>query len=80
MEVHVVGAVESLHGDAHGRDVAHDVEDVDLGLGVGGPELVDEVDDIRAVWRDDLVSFALGCSFSFEQALIDEAAQKIERL
>jgi uncharacterized protein YcsI (UPF0317 family) len=34
-------------------------------------ELVDEVDDIRAVWRDDLVSFALGCSFSFEEALIE---------
>ncbi|MGE0422733.1 MAG: putative hydro-lyase [Reyranellaceae bacterium] len=34
-------------------------------------ELVDEVDDISAVWRDDLVSFALGCSFSFEEALIE---------
>ena len=34
-------------------------------------ELVDEADDISALWRDDLVSFVLGCSFSFEQALID---------
>lgn len=34
-------------------------------------ELVDEVADIRALWRDDLVSFAIGCSFSFEQALLD---------
>jgi uncharacterized protein YcsI (UPF0317 family) len=35
-------------------------------------ELVDEPTDIRAVWRDDLVSFVIGCSFSFEQALADE--------
>ncbi len=31
--------------------------------------LCDEVDDISALWRDDLVVFALGCSFSFEEAL-----------
>lgn len=34
-------------------------------------ELAGEPTDIRAHWRDDLVSFALGCSFSFEQALIE---------
>lgn len=34
--------------------------------------LVDEPTDIRALWRDDLVSFVLGCSFSFEQALVDD--------
>jgi len=33
-------------------------------------ELVTEVADIRAYWRDDLVTFALGCSFSFEEALV----------
>jgi len=33
--------------------------------------LVEEVTDIRALWRDDLVSFVIGCSFSFEQPLID---------
>ncbi len=32
-------------------------------------ELVDEPLDIREHWRDDLVSFVIGCSFSFEQAL-----------
>ena len=32
-------------------------------------ELVDEPADIRHVWRDDLVGFAIGCSFSFEEAL-----------
>ena len=33
-------------------------------------ELIDEPTDIGAYWRDDLVSFVLGCSFSFEQPLI----------
>jgi uncharacterized protein YcsI (UPF0317 family) len=32
-------------------------------------ERVDTVPDIRALWRDDLVGFALGCSFTFEHAL-----------
>ncbi len=31
-----------------------------------------EVSDIAALWRDDLVSFVLGCSFSFEQALLED--------
>jgi uncharacterized protein YcsI (UPF0317 family) len=35
-------------------------------------EVVDEPTDIMAHWRDDLVSFVLGCSFSFEQPLIDD--------
>lgn len=34
-------------------------------------ELVDEPADIADLWRDDMVSFALGCSFSFEEALVD---------
>jgi len=32
--------------------------------------LVDEPTDITALWRDDLVSFVIGCSFSFEWALL----------
>lgn len=35
-------------------------------------ELADEPTDICALWRDDLVSFVIGCSFSFEQALMDD--------
>ncbi len=35
-------------------------------------ELVDEPTDVASLWRDDLVTFVLGCSFSFEQALRDE--------
>jgi uncharacterized protein YcsI (UPF0317 family) len=34
-------------------------------------ELVDEPSDISTLWREDLVTFVLGCSFSFEQALTD---------
>ncbi len=33
-------------------------------------ELIAEPLDLKSVWRDDLVSFLLGCSFSFEHALI----------
>jgi uncharacterized protein YcsI (UPF0317 family) len=29
-----------------------------------------ELDDIDSIWRGDLVSFLLGCSFSFESALV----------
>jgi uncharacterized protein YcsI (UPF0317 family) len=32
---------------------------------------VKEVTDIRDYWRNDLVTFALGCSFSFEEALVE---------
>ncbi|MCA1408628.1 putative hydro-lyase [Ensifer sp. IC3342] len=32
--------------------------------------LVDELQDITEIWREDLVTFALGCSFSFEEALL----------
>lgn len=33
-------------------------------------ELVDEPLDVKSWWRDDLVSFLIGCSFSFEEALL----------
>ncbi|SHH40294.1 putative hydro-lyase [Pollutimonas bauzanensis] len=33
-------------------------------------ELVSEPADLMDVWRDDLVSFLIGCSFSFEEALL----------
>ena len=34
-------------------------------------ELVDEPTDISAYWRGDLVTFIVGCSFTFESALLD---------
>jgi uncharacterized protein YcsI (UPF0317 family) len=33
-------------------------------------ELVEEPTDVMAHWRDDLVAFVIGCSFSFEEALM----------
>jgi uncharacterized protein YcsI (UPF0317 family) len=38
-------------------------------------ELVDEPRTLHHVWRADLVSFALGCSFSFEAALVEEGIE-----
>ena len=34
-------------------------------------ELVDEPTDLQRCWRDDLVAFVIGCSFTFESALIE---------
>jgi uncharacterized protein YcsI (UPF0317 family) len=43
--------------------------------------LVDEPTDIRSYWSDDLVTFVLGCSFSFEGAMLEAGIrlQHIER-
>ena len=51
-------------------------EDLDIRTDIPGyrvwrdGELVDEPGSIEAWWRDDLVSFAIGCSFTFEEALL----------
>src|SRR5438105_1693668 len=33
-------------------------------------ELVEEPDNLQGLWREDLVGFLLGCSFTFENALV----------
>jgi uncharacterized protein YcsI (UPF0317 family) len=33
-------------------------------------ELVDEPHSVESYWRDDLVSFVIGCSFTFEESLL----------
>ncbi len=38
-------------------------------------ELVEEPTSISDVWRDDLVGFAIGCSFSFEEALVEDGIE-----
>src|SRR5437588_1788427 len=38
-------------------------------------ELIDEPTDIRGHWRDDLVAFVLGCSFSFEEAVVEDGIE-----
>jgi len=34
-------------------------------------ELVDEPTDVSSLWRDDFVSFLIGCSFTFENSLLE---------
>jgi uncharacterized protein YcsI (UPF0317 family) len=52
-------------------------EDLDIRTDIGrykvwrNGEVVDEPTDIKRWWRDDLVAFVIGCSFSFEEALVD---------
>ncbi|SET24715.1 putative hydro-lyase [Thalassotalea agarivorans] len=38
-------------------------------------QFVEELSDIRAIWQQDYVSFLLGCSFSFEEALLEEGIE-----
>lgn len=38
-------------------------------------QLTDNPNDIIKYWNHDLVAFALGCSFSFEEALLDEGIE-----
>jgi uncharacterized protein YcsI (UPF0317 family) len=51
-------------------------EDLDLRTDVGEylvfreGEIIDRPTDISDLWRDDLVAFVLGCSFSFEGLLV----------
>jgi uncharacterized protein YcsI (UPF0317 family) len=33
--------------------------------------MTEELTDVKKLWSDDLVSFLLGCSFTFEKALVD---------
>ncbi|MDP6708483.1 MAG: putative hydro-lyase [Alphaproteobacteria bacterium] len=55
--------------------------DLDLRTDIGGyriwrhGELVDEVTDIAHLWRDDFVGFAVGCSYSFEEALVSDGIE-----
>jgi len=38
-------------------------------------KLKQELTNIKSLWRDDLVTFVLGCSFSFEEALIADGLE-----
>lgn len=37
--------------------------------------LIKEVSDLKSLWRNNLVSFLLGCSFSFEEALLADGLE-----
>jgi uncharacterized protein YcsI (UPF0317 family) len=65
LEVTEAGGVEPRHL-APGADLRTDVPRYRVYM---NGELTEEVTDTTAHWRDDLVAFLLGCSFTFEWAL-----------
>lgn len=60
-------------GQFHLADLGHDLDirtDVPRYRVWRNGQVADEPQDLRAVWQDDWVVFALGCSFSFEHGLL----------
>lgn len=53
-------------------DIRHDVPRYRL---YENGELTSEVTDISDYWQDDMVAFLLGCSFSFEEALLADGLE-----
>ena len=64
VEVLAPGVVEPLC--APGASIATDVPGYRV---YREGELVEERDEVASLWRDDLVGFLIGCSFSFESAV-----------
>jgi uncharacterized protein YcsI (UPF0317 family) len=56
----------TMPGVAEGLDLRHDLPRYRIWR---DGALAEEPDSIAHAWRDDLVAFALGCSFGFEAAL-----------
>src|SRR5262249_5634192 len=67
IEVTNVGSAEPV-GVAAGADLRTDIPRYRI---YKDGALADEVTDVTPYWRDDLVAFLLGCSFTFEWALLD---------
>lgn len=67
IEVTEIGSAEPLYS-APGADLRTDLPRYRV---FRNGELVDEPTDIREYWRDDLVAFLLGCSMTFEGALLE---------
>ncbi len=67
LEVTDAGSAEPV-GVAPGADLRTDIARYRI---YKDGELADEVTDARPYWRDDLVAFLLGCSFTFEWALLE---------
>ena len=67
LEVIEAGSVEPVL-TAPGADIRTDVPAYRI---YENGEMTGEVQSVADLWRDDLVSFLLGCSFSFEAAMSD---------
>jgi len=62
-------------GDPHIAELGQDLDirtDISSYRLFEDGQLTREMSDISHLWNDDLVSFLIGCSFSFEEALIAE--------
>jgi len=69
----LVGVSET--GDPYLATLGHDIDirtDVPQYKIFENGSLINQVEDITDLWRDDFVTFVLGCSFSFEDALMAE--------
>jgi uncharacterized protein YcsI (UPF0317 family) len=66
LDVTEVGSPEPRH-IAPGADIRYDIPKYRI---IIKGEVVDEPTDIAKYWRDDMVAFLTGCSFSFEEALL----------
>ena len=66
IEVTDAGSLEPTHS-APGADLRTDVPRYRV---FRDGELAEEVEEIGSLWRDDLVAFLIGCSFTFERALL----------
>ena len=69
LDVTDVGSVEP-RWLAPGADVRYDIPKYRVWK---NGELIDEPTDVAQYWREDLVAFLIGCSFSFETALLQAA-------
>ena len=67
IEVLDAGSTEPVQ-TAPGADLRFDVPKYRV---YEGGELVDEPEEVSGYWREEMVSFLLGCSFTFEAALMD---------
>ena len=66
IEVLEDGRYESVY--AKGSDVRTDVPKYNI---YRYGELIETVDEVESYWQDDFVTFLIGCSFTFEQAIMD---------
>ena len=67
LEVVEAGSLEAVRLAA-GSDLSRDLPRYRV---FRNGEMVEERTEVASVWRDDFVSFLLGCSFSFEKPLMD---------
>ncbi len=56
----------------HGIDIRHDLPRYRV---YRDGVFTDEPADVASLWRDDLVTFAIGCSFTFEHAILEEGLE-----